>query len=115
MNFIVSLLVTGLIIAVASWITPGVAVAGFGWAIITGLIIGFVNATVGTILRLFTAPLNWLTLGLISFIITVLMVLFTDWIMGGKFEVSSFWSAALFAIIVAVVEVIIGSLSGKKN
>lgn len=111
MKFIISLLLTGIVIAVASWIIPGVHVAGFGWAIVTGLVIGFVNATVGSILRLFTFPLNWLTLGLVSFIITVLMVLLTDSLLGSKFDVNGFWTAALFAIVVAILEMIVGSLS----
>lgn len=115
MKFIISLLITGIVIAVAALISPGVHVDGFLWAIITGLIIGFVNSTVGSILRLFTFPLNWLTLGLVSFIITVLMILLSDWLLGSHFEVSSFWTAALFAIVVAVLEMIVGKLSPDKK
>ncbi|MDR6733922.1 MULTISPECIES: phage holin family protein [unclassified Sphingobacterium] len=111
MKFIISLLLTGLVVAVACWLVPGAHVAGFGWAIVTGLVIGVVNATVGSILRLFTFPLNWLTLGLVSFIITVLMVLLSDWLLGSKFDVDGFWTAALFAIVVAVLEMIVGSMS----
>ncbi|MEI2275689.1 phage holin family protein [Sphingobacterium sp. ML3W] len=111
MKFIISLLLTGVVVAIACWLIPGAKVAGFGWAIVTGLVIGFVNATVGSILRLFTFPLNWLTLGLISFIITVLMVLLSDSLLGDKFNVDGFWTAALFAIVVAILEMIIGSTS----
>lgn len=115
MRFIISLLLTGLVIAIASYVVPGAHVAGFGWAIVTGLVIGFVNAVVGGILRLFTFPLNWLTFGLISFIITVLMVMLSDTLLGSKFDVDGFWSAALFAIIVAILEMIIGSISNDKK
>ena len=107
----ISLLLAGVVVAVACMIVPGAQVAGFGWAIVTGLVIGFVNATVGSILRLFTFPLNWLTLGLVSFIITVLMVLLTDSLLGSKFDVGGFWTAVLFAIVVAILEMIIGSTS----
>ena len=113
MKFILSLILTGVVIAVASYIVPGAQVAGFGWAIITGLVIGFVNASVGGILRLFTFPLNWLTFGLLSFIITVLMVMLSDSLMGSKFDVGGFWNASLFAIVVAVIEMIIGSIKNK--
>lgn len=113
MKFIISLLLTGVVVAVACWLIPGAKVAGFGWAIVTGLVIGFVNATVGSILRLFTFPLNWLTLGLVSFIITVLMVLLSDSLLGSKFDVDGFWTAALFAIVVAILEMIIGSTTSK--
>ena len=115
MRFIISLLVTGLVVAIAAWVIPGVQVAGFGWAIVTGLVIGLVNAIIGGILRLFTFPLNWLTFGLISFIITVLMVMLSDTIMGNKFDVDGFWTAAMFAIVVAIVEMIIGKVTSDKK
>lgn len=115
MRFIVSLLVTGLVIAIASFIVPGAHVAGFGWAIVTGLVIGLVNAVVGGILRLFTFPLNWLTFGLVSFIITVLMIMLSDNLMGSKFDVDGFWTAALFAIVVAIIEMILGRIVGEKD
>ena len=117
MRFIISLFVTGLVIALAAYVVPGAHVASFGWAIITGLVIGFVNGVFGSILRLFTFPLNWLTFGLVSFIITTLMILLSDKIMGNKFEVDGFWSAALFAIVVAIIEMIINQLldNNKSN
>lgn len=115
MRFIISLLLTGLVVAVATYFVPGAQVAGFGWAIITGLVIGLVNAIIGGILRLFTFPLNWLTFGLISFIITVLMVMLSDSILGAKFDVGGFWNATLFAVIVAVLEMIIGKVRGDDK
>ena len=115
MRFIISLLLTGLVVALACYIVPGASVAGFGWAIVTGLVIGLVNAVIGGLLRLFTFPLNWITFGLISFIITVLMIMLSDSLMGSKFDVDGFWSAALFAIIVAVIEMIIGKIRGEEK
>ncbi|PRD53974.1 phage holin family protein [Sphingobacterium gobiense] len=115
MRFIINLFITGLVIAIAAYIVPGAQVAGFGWAIVTGLVIGLVNAIVGGILRLFTFPLNWLTFGLVSFIITVLMVLLSDKLMGSKFDVNGFWTASLFAIVVAIIEMIIGSIGRDKR
>lgn len=115
MRFIISLLLTGLVVAIAAYVIPGVQVAGFGWAIVTGLVIGFVNAVVGGILRLFTFPLNWLTFGLVSFIITILMIMLSDSIMGSKFDVAGFWNAALFAIVVAIIEMLLGKVINKEK
>jgi len=115
MRFIISLLITGIVVAIASYLVPGAQVAGFGWAILTGLVIGLVNAVVGGVLRLFTFPLNWLTFGLVSFIITVLMIMLSDTIMGSKFDVDGFWTAVLFAIVVAVIDMIVGKITGEKE
>lgn len=117
MRFIVDVLLTGLAIFVAAYLLPSsaVSVAGFGWAILAGLIIAFVNATIGTVLRVFTLPLNILTLGLVSFIISVLMVQLTSYFMGAKFDVANFWWAAVFAIIVAVIQLVLDAIFGRSK
>jgi Predicted membrane protein len=117
MRFIIDILLTGLAIFLAAVILPdsAVHVAGFGWAILAGLIIAFINATIGTVLRIFTFPLNLLTLGLISFIITVLMVQLTSYLMGDKFDVTNFWWAAVFAIIVALIQLLLNGIFGSKR
>lgn len=115
MKFIISLLITGVVVALAAYIVPGAQVAGFGWAIVTGLVIGLVNAVVGGILRLFTFPLNWLTFGLVSFIITILMILLSDKLMGSKFDVAGFWTAALFAIVVALIDMLFARLFASRR
>lgn len=117
MRFIIDVLLTGLAVFLAALVLPdsAVSVAGFGWAIVAGLIISFVNATVGTILRIFTFPLNLLTLGLISFIITVLMVQLTSYFMGSKFDVANFWWAAVFALVVALIQMLLDGLFKSKD
>src|SRR5690606_41271759 len=117
MRFIVNTLLTGLAVFLAAMILPDTAVQveSFGWAILAGLRIGFVNATGGGILRLFTFPLNLLTLGLMSFISTVLMVMLTSWLMGSKCTVDNLWWAAVFAIIVAVIEMVLGGIFGTNK
>lgn len=117
MRFIIDLLFSGLAIFLTAYLLPSsaVTVAGFGWAILAALIIGLVNATIGTILRFFTFPLIILTLGLVSFIITVLMIQFTSYLLGSKFEVANFWWAAVFAIIVAVIQLILDSIFGRSR
>lgn len=117
MRFILNLLISGLTIFLAAWILPdsAVYVESFVWAILVAVVIGFVNATIGSVLRVFTFPLNLLTLGLVSFIITILMILLSDWFMGTKFEVNGFWWATLFAIIVAILDVILGSIFSKNK
>ena len=78
LKFILSLIISGVAVLIASYLTPGVAVDGLWTAIIVAFVFGLVNAVIGTILRILTLPLNFLTFGLISFIITILMVFLTD-------------------------------------
>lgn len=107
MKLIIEILLTGLAVAVAAYLIPGVSVDSYLTAIVAGLLLGFVNATIGTLLRIFTFPINFLTLGLMSFIITVLMVLLVDNLIRG-FDTSGFFSAMLFALVLAILKMIFG-------
>ena len=100
----------GVAVALAAYFLPGVTVDGFLSAIIAAILIALANATIGTILRLLTFPVNILTLGIMSFIITVLMVLLVDSLMSG-FDTSGFFSAMIFAIVLALIKMVFGMFS----
>lgn len=113
MKFILEILLTGLAILIIAQIIPGVRVDGYASALIAGILLGLVNATIGFILRLLTFPLNFLTLGLVSFIISVLMVLLVDHLMTG-FDVANFFTACLFAISLALIKMLFHSFEKSK-
>lgn len=114
MKLIIEILLAGLAMLLGSYLVPGVKLDGFGTAIIAALLIALANATIGMILRLLTFPINFLTLGLMSFIITVLMILLVDNLMSG-FHVSGFFAAAFLAIVVALIKALFGALMGSDD
>lgn len=114
MRLIIEILLMGVAVSVAAFLIPGVHVDGFLNAILAGILIALANATVGTMLRIFTFPINILTLGLMSFIITVLMVLLVDKLMD-SFNTSGFFSALLFAIVLAIIKMVFGSLRNERH
>lgn len=114
MRIIIELLLTGIAVSVAAFLSPGVWVDGFLSALIAGILLALVNATVGTLLRIFTFPVNILTLGLMSFVITVLMVLLVDSMMKG-FETEGFWAALIFALILSIIKMVFGSLTSERD
>ena len=114
MKLILEILLMGLAMLLGAYIVPGVAVDGYGSALIAAILIAIANATIGLILRIFTFPLNVLTLGLISFIITVLMILLVDsWMTG--FNTSGFLAAAILAIAVSIIKMILDSIFGVEK
>lgn len=114
MKLIVEIFLMGLAMLIGAYLVPGVSVEGFGSAIIAAILIAFANATIGLILRIFTFPLNFLTLGLVSFFITVLMILLVDnWMEG--FSTTGFFAAATLAIVVAIVKMLLDALFGTKK
>ena len=110
-NVIVEILLMGLAMMIGAFLVPGVTVSGYGSAILAAVLVAIANATIGLILRIFTFPLNFLTLGLVSFIISVLMILLVDsWMK--DFNTSGFLSATILALVVMVVKVILDAAFG---
>lgn len=114
MKLILEILLMGLAMLLGAYLIPGVSVDGYTSAIIAAILIALANATIGLVLRFFTFPLNILTLGLVSFIITVLMILLVDiWMTG--FNTTGFLAAAILAIVVAVIKMILDSIFGIEK
>lgn len=58
---------------------PGIEISGgYPAALLFSVILGLVNLTLGTVLRIFTFPIRLLTLGAFSFIITLIVVKVAD-------------------------------------
>jgi uncharacterized membrane protein YvlD (DUF360 family) len=68
----------------------------------------------GIAVSAYAFPLNILTLGLVSFIISVLMILLVDsWMKG--FNTSGFLSAAVLAIVVTIIKMILDAAFGMEK
>ena len=107
MKFLISLLLSAVAVFASAYLVPGVQIDGFVTALIVAIVLGLVNATIGFLLKLLTAPLNWITLGLVSLIINVLMVLLVDNFING-FSTNGFWAAAIFALVLAIIQSLLG-------
>jgi putative membrane protein len=112
MRLIIEILLMGLAVFLGARLVPGVVVDGYGNAIIAALLIALANATIGFILRLLTFPVNFLTLGLMSFVITVLMIMLVSNIMSG-FSTNGFFASAFLAIVVAILKAVFGLFVGS--
>ncbi len=106
MPIILNLLLSGLAVAIASYLTPGAHVDGYLTAIIVAVVLAIVNTIIVPILQLLTLPLNILTLGLFSLIINVLMVLLVARLVPG-FVIDGFWVALVFAVVLALVNMVL--------
>ncbi|MEZ4883570.1 MAG: phage holin family protein [Chitinophagales bacterium] len=107
MRFLISILLNGLAVFLASKLMDGVSVAGYGEAIIVGIVLGLINTFIKPIITLFTLPITILTLGLFLLVINGAMVLFTDSLIDG-FSVSGLGVAIVFSILLAILNYILG-------
>ena len=88
---------------VATWLLKGVTYGDEWWSLlIAAAVFTAVNAFVKPILAFLSIPFIIVTLGLFYFLINILMLYVTDWIVP-DFELATFWWAALAAIIVSLV------------
>ena len=101
MNFILRLLITGIIAYVLAKILTGVHISNITTAIIFALVLACLNAIIKPILVLLTLPITVITLGLFLFVINALIILLADKLMDG-IKVDGFWWALIFSVILSV-------------
>ena len=107
------LLLNWVLSAVAVWImaqvVPGIHVNGAVAALIAALAIGFINATLGLLLKILTFPLTLMTLGLFWFVINALMLELASAVVPG-FQVRGFFAAFIGAIVLSLVNVLLKAI-----
>jgi putative membrane protein len=93
---------------VAAWILSGISYGNQWWTLfIAAAVFTFVNMWVKPVLTVLSIPFIIVTLGLFYFLLNILMLYITDWVVP-HFEISSFWWAVLGAIIVSIVNGLMG-------
>ena len=97
-----------------AWVFSGIHVTSVWTAILTGLVLGFLNWTVKPILVILTLPITLLTLGLFYLIVNGLMVLLTDALIGG-FDVHGLGWAIVFSLCMTILNLIIGHDRMKRE
>jgi putative membrane protein len=94
---------------------PGVSYGDSWWTLlIAAIVFTLANAFVKPVLAVLSIPFIIVTLGIFYFLINILMLYITDWIVG-DFEIKTFWWGALAAIIVSVVNGILHIIFGDPS
>ena len=140
LSFIGRVLINGLALWIASWILPGLEistaattdavaltgvsqgtdVAGTALAyVFIGLIFGLVNAFIRPLVSFLSLPITILTLGLFTIVISAAMLYLTSWISSFTpvhFTIDSFfWTAVLAAIIITLISLVAGRITGVRR
>jgi putative membrane protein len=105
-NLLLKWLVGALALLGVTYIVPGFKVVSLPSALIAVLVIGFLNMTLGLVLKVITFPFAILTLGLLFLLINALMLMLAGRITPGL-QIASFGAAFIGAAVLAVVHVII--------
>ncbi len=113
MGLLLKWAVSAVALYLVTQVVPGVSVSGWQAAAIAALVIGLVNATLGSLLKLLTLPIGCLTLGVSGLIINALMFLLAANLVNG-FAVSGFLAAFLGSLVMTgvnwVLDMVIGGM-----
>ena len=102
MRLLLNWVLTALAVWIVSQVVPGIHVNSAITALWAALAIGFINATIGLVLKVLTFPLTLLTLGLFWFVINALMLELASALVPG-FQVRGFLAAFIGAIALSIV------------
>jgi putative membrane protein len=114
MNFILKVLVSGLIAYLLPNILNGVKVADMKTAVLFALVLALLNAIVKPILVILTIPVTIVTLGIFLLVINAIIVLIAAKFFHGV-EVDGFWWALAFSILLSLGSSVLFSLVGVNK
>ena len=106
MRILLNWLLSALAVWIMSQVVHGISVSGVKGALIAALVIGFINATIGALLKILTCPLTLVTLGLFWWVINALMLKFASALVPG-YQVRGFFAAFVGAIVLSLVNMIL--------
>jgi|SRR5215472_11226384 len=109
MRMLLNWVLSALAVWVVAQIVPGVHVSGVTAALIAALVIGFINATLGFVLKIITFPLTLLTLGVFWFVINAVMLELAAALVPG-FQVRGFLAAFIGAIVLSLVNLLLKAI-----
>jgi len=108
MRIIASLILSMIAVAITSYLIPaGVQVDGLTSLFLVAVFLGIANSVLRPILLILTLPINFLTLGLFTFVINAALVLLVSGIVPG-FQVNGFLWALVFSIGLSLVNTLLG-------
>ncbi len=100
---ILKFLITIVFIMIIGTILPGIKIRGgsFWTAFVVAVVIAGLNFFVYPVMLILTIPITIITFGLFLLILNAFNVKMATWIVP-NFEVSNFWSAILFSILLSI-------------
>lgn len=111
-RIIFSILANALALLATEYLVPGIHVDNFSTAVVAALVLGVLNVFLRPVLILFTLPVNLVTFGLFSWVISAFLLWFAGRIVPG-FEVQGFMSAIFGGIVLSFVASLLNALIKK--
>lgn len=89
-----------------AYFVPGFHVADFKVAVIAAIVLGVINTIIKPVLLVLTAPINFLSLGLFTFVVNAVVLWLTTLVVPGL-VIDSFLWAIVAALILSVISTVL--------
>ena len=109
MRLLLRWLINAVSLLIVANVVPEFRVTGFLAAMLAALVIGFINATFGVVLRFLAFPFTVLTLGLFLIVINAVLLKMAAAISPG-FEVKSWKAAFIGALLLSIISTLLNWL-----
>lgn len=115
-HFVLRLVVNAIALVITAYVLPGIHVeTDIGPLLIAALIFGVVNALVKPVIMILSCPLIIVTLGLFYLVVNGLMLLITDALAGGRFEVDGLGWAILGGVVIGLAGMVLEGVLGLNE
>jgi putative membrane protein len=108
-RLLIQWLLSAVAIMIVSRIVPGFFVTGLYPAMMAAVVIGFLNATLGFLLKMITFPLAVLTFGIFLFVINAGMIMMASRLVEGFYVYGwtpAFWGAVVLSILGMLIKLV---------
>ncbi len=110
LNLLLKWVIYALLIVFVAWIIPGISVSNFLSAMLVCVVIGLINAFIRPLVEFISLPVNFLTLGLFSFVINAFLLMLAGVLTPG-FQVEGFLSALFGSILLSLFSGVVNKIS----
>lgn len=95
------LIINSILFLIIGKIIPGVEVNSIMAALLAAFVYGLLTTFIEPIFQFLALPLNILTFGLMTFVISGFVLYMTSWFVG-NFTISGFWTAVFASIVLSL-------------
>ncbi len=114
MKLLIKIALNVFALLIVSYLIPGFSFDGLWATVVAAVVIGVVNTYVRPILQIIFIPLTIITLGISAFLINVVLLWGTSFLVPG-FEISSFTTAVISSIFLSLTSMFLHKLGEDKK
>lgn len=114
MKLIIKIALNVFALLIVSYLIPGFSFDGLWAIVVAAVVIGVVNTYIRPILQIIFIPLTIITLGISAFLINVVLLWGTSFLVPG-FEIESFTTAVISSIVLSLTSMFLHKLGEEKK